>query len=559
MASGRRPPRSRGGGLDVREAVLAGQRRRCRAGRLAGPPGRRSGRRRRPSRSRPGRGRGPTSRRRSATAIEKNVGDGLPMIVARVSVANSSPATKAPESSVGPSGVSHHGLRCIADEAGATPDQAERSVEVVERRLLRRVADDDRRGRRAARRRPPRGSAGAGRRTRSSRRRRRARRAAHPGSAALVQAADADRADWNRVGRDRRPEPADPARHRRPADGRGVGHDPVRARRAARAWRSPPGAPGTASPATTITPSRSSRSARTPRRAAAAGRRSAVVAMVGSPAWSPCAAIDAEVHAMGLLDGKNALIFGVANDHSIAWGIAQALHAEGAEVGFSSVESLIEKRVRPLADIDRVDVRRALRRPVGRRHRARLRALGRDATTGSTSSSTPWPSPSARTSTGGFVDTSRDGFALALDVSAYSLVALAREARPLLAPGVVDPDPDLLRRREGRRELQRHGRGQGRARGVGPLSRRGPRAVGHPGQRDQRRARPDAGRVRASPASSGCTARSPRSRRCARTSRIEDVGRDARCTSRSDLSSAVTGEVIYVDGGFNIMGVPTGD
>ena len=52
---------------------------------------------------------------------------------------------------------------------------------------------------------------------------------------------------------------------------------------------------------------------------------------------------------MGLLDGKTALIFGVANDHSIAWGIARALHAEGAEVGFSSVESLIEKRVRPLA------------------------------------------------------------------------------------------------------------------------------------------------------------------------------------------------------------------
>src|SRR6478672_729293 len=57
----------------------------------------------------------------------------------------------------------------------------------------------------------------------------------------------------------------------------------------------------------------------------------------------------AEVQRMGLLDGKNALIFGVANDHSIAWGIAQALHDAGAEVGFSSVESLIEKRVRPLA------------------------------------------------------------------------------------------------------------------------------------------------------------------------------------------------------------------
>ena len=53
---------------------------------------------------------------------------------------------------------------------------------------------------------------------------------------------------------------------------------------------------------------------------------------------------------MGVLDGKTALIFGVANDHSIAWGIAKALHEHGATVGFSSVESLIEKRVRPLAD-----------------------------------------------------------------------------------------------------------------------------------------------------------------------------------------------------------------
>ena len=48
---------------------------------------------------------------------------------------------------------------------------------------------------------------------------------------------------------------------------------------------------------------------------------------------------------MGLLDGKRALIFGVANDHSIAWGIARAFHEAGATVGFSSVESLIEKRV----------------------------------------------------------------------------------------------------------------------------------------------------------------------------------------------------------------------
>ncbi len=49
---------------------------------------------------------------------------------------------------------------------------------------------------------------------------------------------------------------------------------------------------------------------------------------------------------MGLFDGKTALIFGVANKYSIAWGIAQALHAQGAEVGFSYATERLERRVR---------------------------------------------------------------------------------------------------------------------------------------------------------------------------------------------------------------------
>ncbi len=53
---------------------------------------------------------------------------------------------------------------------------------------------------------------------------------------------------------------------------------------------------------------------------------------------------------MGLLDGKKGLIMGVANDHSIAWGIAQALHAEGAELGFNFLGEALERRVRPLAE-----------------------------------------------------------------------------------------------------------------------------------------------------------------------------------------------------------------
>ncbi|MCS6773799.1 MAG: SDR family oxidoreductase, partial [Thermoflexales bacterium] len=53
---------------------------------------------------------------------------------------------------------------------------------------------------------------------------------------------------------------------------------------------------------------------------------------------------------MSLLTGKTALIFGVANDHSIAWGIAKAFHREGAKLGFSYAGEKLERRVRPLAE-----------------------------------------------------------------------------------------------------------------------------------------------------------------------------------------------------------------
>ena len=53
---------------------------------------------------------------------------------------------------------------------------------------------------------------------------------------------------------------------------------------------------------------------------------------------------------MGMLDGQIALIFGIANDRSICWGIAQRLAAEGAELVLTYQGEMLEKRVRPLAD-----------------------------------------------------------------------------------------------------------------------------------------------------------------------------------------------------------------
>ena len=137
---------------------------------------------------------------------------------------------------------------------------------------------------------------------------------------------------------------------------------------------------------------------------------------------------------MGLLEGKKALVFGVANDHSIAWGIAKALHEQGATVGFSSIGELLNKRVRPLAEslgatfIEPCNVQNddevAAVFDKWKKQYGTLDILvhslafaGRDALSGH------------------FVNTTRDQFQLALDISAYSLVSLTRAALPLMHAG----------------------------------------------------------------------------------------------------------------------------
>src|SRR5690242_16095036 len=57
----------------------------------------------------------------------------------------------------------------------------------------------------------------------------------------------------------------------------------------------------------------------------------------------------------GLMQGKRGLIMGIANDHSIAWGIAQALAAQGATMAFTYQGDALGKRVKPLAEQLKVD------------------------------------------------------------------------------------------------------------------------------------------------------------------------------------------------------------
>src|SRR5882672_6324825 len=68
-----------------------------------------------------------------------------------------------------------------------------------------------------------------------------------------------------------------------------------------------------------------------------------------SPGRSPRCDTDAKGEAMALMAGKQGLIMGVANDRSLAWGIAKTLSEHGAEVAFTFQGEALERRVRPLA------------------------------------------------------------------------------------------------------------------------------------------------------------------------------------------------------------------
>jgi enoyl-[acyl-carrier protein] reductase I len=256
---------------------------------------------------------------------------------------------------------------------------------------------------------------------------------------------------------------------------------------------------------------------------------------------------------MGLLDGRNALIFGVANDHSIAWGIAKALHDEGATLGFSSVESLIEKRVRPLA----TSIGSTFVEPCDVQSDEQIRGVMEKwrETYGEIDVLVHALAFAKREDLDGeFAATSRDGFALAMDVSAYSLVALVREARPLLHPG----SSVLTLTYYGAEKVVSHYNVMGVAKAALEASVRylaadlGPEGV--------RVNAISAGPVRTL-AAAGIAGFKKMYGSFAEVAPLranitpEDVGKTAIWLA-SDLSSAVTGEVIYVDGGFNILGVP---
>lgn len=137
---------------------------------------------------------------------------------------------------------------------------------------------------------------------------------------------------------------------------------------------------------------------------------------------------------MGLMDGKRGLVMGVANDHSIAWGIAKALHAEGAELAFTYQGEAFGKRVEPLAE----SVGASIMVDVDVTDDASLDAAfdRLKEEWGSLDFVIHAIAYSDKSElTGRFIDTSRDNFKNSLTISCYSLIDVARRARLLMKDG----------------------------------------------------------------------------------------------------------------------------
>jgi enoyl-[acyl-carrier protein] reductase I len=258
----------------------------------------------------------------------------------------------------------------------------------------------------------------------------------------------------------------------------------------------------------------------------------------------------------GLMQGKRGLIMGLANDRSLAWGIAKALSGAGAELAFAYQAEALERRVRPLAaqlgsdflidcdvsDMAKLDAAFAtlaerwqtldfVVHAIGFSDKNELRGL--------------------------FVDTSLDNFLMTMNISVYSMVAVTRRARAMMPDG----GSILTLSYYGAEKVVPHYNVMGPAKAALESSVKylamdlGPEKI--------RVNAISAGPIKTLAASGIGDFRyilkwnelnSPMRRNVT----IDDVG-GAALYLLSDLASGVTGEIHHVDGGYNVIGMKAED
>ncbi|MDJ0704800.1 MAG: enoyl-ACP reductase FabI [Leptolyngbyaceae cyanobacterium MO_188.B28] len=255
------------------------------------------------------------------------------------------------------------------------------------------------------------------------------------------------------------------------------------------------------------------------------------------------------------LTGKNALVTGIANNRSIAWGIAQQLHAAGANLGVTYLPDERGRMEKKVADLTE-PLTPSLFLPCNVQDDEQVQATFEAVKQkwGKLDSLIHCLAFANRDDlTGNFSDTSREGFQTALEISAYSLVKLAQAAKPLMADGGsivtltylggvrVVPNYNVMGIAKAALEMNVRylaselGPQKIRVNGVsaGPIRTLASSAVG--GILDMIHHVEEVAPLR-------------------RTVTQLEVGNTAAFLC-SDLSSGITGQIIYVDSGYEIMGM----
>lgn len=254
-----------------------------------------------------------------------------------------------------------------------------------------------------------------------------------------------------------------------------------------------------------------------------------------------------------LMQGKKGLIVGLANDKSIAYGIAQALHAQGAKMAFTYLNEALQKRVEPIAasfdnspvyklDVSDESDMATIAEKVGADF-GEIDFLVH---------SVAFAPKEALTE--GFMKTSKEAFQIAMDISVYSLIDLTNRLESVLAPGASIITLSYL---GGPKYIPNYN-----VMGVAKAALESTvryMAVELGATKGQRVNAISAGPIRTLAASgigdfkqilNWNESNAPLRKNVT----IEEVGNSAMYLL-SDLASGVTGEVHYVDAGYNIMGM----
>lgn len=253
-----------------------------------------------------------------------------------------------------------------------------------------------------------------------------------------------------------------------------------------------------------------------------------------------------------LMQGKKGLIMGVANDRSIAWGIAKACAQQGAQLGFTYQGEALEKRVRPLAE----QLGSEFLAPCDVTDEASMDALfdqiraawgGLDFIVHAIAFS------DKNELDGQYLATSRDNFLRTMDISVYSFTAIAQRAAPLMNEG----GSLLTLTYYGAERVMPHYNVMGVAKAALEASVR--YLATDLGEKDVRVNAISAGPIKTLAASGIGDFRhilrwNELNAPLQRNVTIEDVGRSG-LYLLSELGSGVTGEVLHVDAGYHTVGM----